>query len=32
MPLLVEDQDTAARDWLKNACKPKKIWPWTGKE
>jgi Xaa-Pro aminopeptidase len=29
MPLLVGDQDAEARDWLKKACKPKKIWPWT---
>ena len=30
MPLLDGDQDVEARDWLKRACKPKKIWPWTG--
>jgi Xaa-Pro aminopeptidase len=32
MPLLTEDQDAATRDWLKRACKPKKIWPWTGRK
>jgi Xaa-Pro aminopeptidase len=32
LPLLDEDQDGAAKDWLKKACKPKKIWPWTGRE
>lgn len=32
MPLLVGDQDAEARDWLKKACKPKKIWPWTGRK
>lgn len=30
MPLLDGDGDADARDWLKRACKPKKIWPWTG--
>ncbi|KAI9637649.1 peptidase M24, structural domain-containing protein [Dioszegia hungarica] len=30
MPLLDQgDQDKEARDWLKKACKPRKIWPWT---
>lgn len=32
MPQLTEDQDGPARDWLKRVCKPKKIWPWTGKK
>ena len=30
LPLLQEDQDKEARDWLKSMCKPKKLWPWTG--
>lgn len=29
-PLLQEDQDGEARDWLKRMTKAKKIWPWTG--
>ncbi|KAL7422335.1 hypothetical protein Q5752_002981 [Cryptotrichosporon argae] len=30
LPLLDTDADGAARDWVKKACKPKRIWPWTG--
>lgn len=30
LPLLQEDQDKETRDWLKKACKPHRIWPWSG--
>jgi Xaa-Pro aminopeptidase len=30
LPLLQEDRDAQVRDWLKRACKPHRIWPWTG--
>lgn len=29
-PLLQDDRDKEALDWLKKACKPRRIWPWTG--
>lgn len=29
-PLLQGDEDAEAREWLKRACKPHKIWPWDG--
>ncbi|WVN86205.1 uncharacterized protein L203_101366 [Cryptococcus depauperatus CBS 7841] len=29
-PLLQDDQDAHARDWLKRVCKPHTIWPWDG--
>jgi Xaa-Pro aminopeptidase len=28
-PLLQDEEDKQARDWLTRVCKPKKIWPWT---
>lgn len=28
LPLLEDDLDREARDWLKRVCKPKIIWPW----
>lgn len=28
LPLLEDDLDKEARDWLKRVCKPKIIWPW----
>jgi hypothetical protein len=31
LPLLQEDRDKEARDWLKRVCKSKKVWPWMGK-
>ena len=30
MPLLEDDLDKDARDWLNRVCKPKTIFPWTG--
>ncbi|ORX38297.1 peptidase M24, structural domain-containing protein [Kockovaella imperatae] len=30
LPMLQEDADKDAREWLKRECKPKRIWPWTG--
>jgi Xaa-Pro aminopeptidase len=31
LPLLQEERDKEARDWLKRTCKSKKVWPWMGK-
>lgn len=28
LPLLEDDLDKEAREWLKRVCKPKIIWPW----
>ncbi|KAK4686436.1 Xaa-Pro aminopeptidase, partial [Tremellales sp. Uapishka_1] len=30
LPLLEEEEDKDVVKWLKDVCKPKKIWPWTG--
>ncbi|BEI79816.1 hypothetical protein CcaverHIS002_0103450 [Cutaneotrichosporon cavernicola] len=32
LPLLDDDLDKDARDWVKKMCKPHFIWPWTGKQ
>ncbi|ORY29687.1 peptidase M24, structural domain-containing protein [Naematelia encephala] len=31
LPLLLDERDKQARDWLKRVTKPKTVWPWLGK-
>lgn len=32
VPLLDDELDKDARDWVKKMCKPHFIWPWTGQK